>query len=899
MATKKNEAYVEFKAKTSEFSKGIKQMNSDLKTATNELRLNSTQLKGTGDSVELLSERKNILQRELDASRKKVELTEKSLEECEATLGKNSKEYQSLNNAVIAAKNQQQAIQNELNQTTTRLEIVTKENKEATSAFGQLTDKIEKQETELKELKDEYVETVLKFGDASDEAKKLEREISDLSGELKENKNVFDSARDKADEFDKSLDNVGDSAANTEGGFTIMKGTVSDLASEAIQFATDKVSEFIDYLLELPEATREIRQDMATLETSFERQGFTTEQALNTWKDLYTIFGEDDRAVEAANLIAKMSSNQEELNTWVEITKGIWGTYQDSLPVEGLAEASNETAKVGTVTGVLADALNWSSEASKMFAGYMGGDVVTAEDAFNVALSECTTEAERQALITETLTALYSDSAKAYEDASGSQLEAKEVTAENTLIQNELANSIEPVTTAWQNLKNQALETVLPLIQKITGFLAENEAVLKIVQATIMVVTGALAALLVVGAAFLVYLFALPVAIIAAISLVVAFWDEIKQFFVNLWQSITEIFSKLTTWLDTNVVQPIIGFFTNLWQSLKNIWDSICNVVQVAFMLIGSIISAAVNIITLPFRFIWENCKEYVFSAFEWIKEKISIAIDFIKNLVQVGFSFVKEKIITPITKAKDKVVEIFNKIRTSVQEKITALKEKVTSTFNTIKEKITTPITNAKNKAVEIFNNIKSSVTSKIESLKSSVTSKFNAVKEKMISPIEKARDKIKGIVDKIKGFFSNLKLKLPNIKLPHFSISGSFSLNPPSVPKLAINWYAKGGVFTKPTVLSGFGEAGTEYALPLNERSLTPLAVMLNKLTTSGENGLGEVLAGRFDRAVDRLTERLENLEAKFYLDGKEFATAEAGYSDSVNGTRSQLIERGLSLK
>ena len=87
MAGKKNEAYIEFKAKTSEFDKGIKQMNAELKNASNALRLNATQLKGTGDSVDLLSERQNILQNELEASKEKVELTEKSLAECRATRG--------------------------------------------------------------------------------------------------------------------------------------------------------------------------------------------------------------------------------------------------------------------------------------------------------------------------------------------------------------------------------------------------------------------------------------------------------------------------------------------------------------------------------------------------------------------------------------------------------------------------------------------------------------------------------------------------------------------------------------------------------------------------------------------------------------------------------------------
>ena len=204
-----------------------------------------------------------------------------------------------------------------------------------------------------------------------------------------------------------------------------------------------------------------------------------------------------------------------------------------------------------------------------------------------------------------------------------------------------------------------------------------------------------------------------------------------------------------------------------------------------------------------------------------------------------------------------------------------------------------------ARSESVHLINNIKTSISDKINSIKSTVTTKFNEIKSKIIEPIEKAKDKVKEMVDKIKGFFDALKLKLPHIKLPHFSIQGEFSLEKMTVPKLAIEWYAKGGFFNGPTVLSGLGEAGPEYALPLNERSLAPLAVMLNKLTAQGEGGVADTLASRFDRAVDILATRLENLEANFYVDGERFATATAGYNDTASGTRLRLAERGLAIK
>jgi len=181
----------------------------------------------------------------------------------------------------------------------------------------------------------------------------------------------------------KGVKDVGDGAKDAGKDIDTMDIAVGNLVANGISALISKAGEAVKSLYSMAEETREFRQDMGTLETAFSEANFSADTATDTWKDLYAIFGEDDRAVEAANNIARMAETQEELNNWVEITTGIWGVYQDALPVEGLAEAAGETAKTGKVTGGLADALNWSSEAAEMFAKYMSEDVTTAEDAFN------------------------------------------------------------------------------------------------------------------------------------------------------------------------------------------------------------------------------------------------------------------------------------------------------------------------------------------------------------------------------------------------------------------------------------------------------------------------------------------------------------------------------------
>lgn len=279
-----------------------------------------------------------------------------------------------------------------------------------------------------------------------------------------------------ADEAQGQLEELEKASRDLKGGFTIAKGAAADLVSSGIQTIVGAAKDAATSIYGLAESTREFRQDMGTLETAFDSAGFSAETATDTWKGLYSVFGEDDRAVEAANNIARMADNQEELEEWVKITTGVWGTYQDALPVESLAEAAAETAKVGQVTGTFADALNWSSEAAEMLAGFMNDEVTTAEDAFNVALSACSDEAERQALITDTLTVLYGDAAAKYEETAGTLMDANEANADYTLTLAEMGEKIEPVTTAVQQGFNKILTKVLELMGE-TDFTAIAEQV--------------------------------------------------------------------------------------------------------------------------------------------------------------------------------------------------------------------------------------------------------------------------------------------------------------------------------------------------------------------------------------------------------------------------------------
>ena len=196
-------------------------------------------------------------------------------------------------------------------------------------------------------------------------------------------------------------------------------------------------------------------------------------------------------------------------------------------------------------------------------------------------------------------------------------------------------------------------------------------------------------------------------------------------------------------------------------------------------------------------------------------------------------------------------------------------IKAVVIRVANSISEKIE----EMKTKAVEHFTNLKEGIASRVEAIKSSVAEKFNAIKEKMLKPIQSARDKVKELIEKIKSFF-HFTWSLPKLKMPHLKITGEFSISPPSVPKFSVDWYARGGVFDKPTLftsggrLGGLGEAGAEAIVPLenNTQWLDKIADRLSDKLGGGRNIVLQVDGKTFGQisvdSINALTKQTGNL-------------------------------------
>lgn len=281
----------------------------------------------------------------------------------------------------------------------------------------------------------EAVELRTKINNETAAMEKSEKETEELTEALRKLKEEQNDAGEAADD-----------ASEKTGGFGAVARNVAVNSIAAIATAcAGAVTAFFG----LAESTREARANMAKLETGFTTAGLSAEAATNTYNELYGVLGDDGQATEAAAHLAQLANNEEDLAKWTNIATGVYATFGDSLPIEGLTEAANETAKTGALTGGLADALNWAG---------------VSEDEFQASLDACTTEQERQALITETLNGLYSEAADAYAENNAEVIAANKAQAQLNDAMNDLGAIAEPIMTTLKTLAADLLTTITPFV---------------------------------------------------------------------------------------------------------------------------------------------------------------------------------------------------------------------------------------------------------------------------------------------------------------------------------------------------------------------------------------------------------------------------------------------------
>ena len=842
----KNEAKVTFKAETDAFTDGIKAINTSIGAMNAQLKLNSAQLDGTSSDTEALRSNMKLLADALASAGQQVELTRMKLESACAIFGENSVEADRLRKSLALAELQEANLGKKLDAASAALDA-------QESAFGQLSGTISQQEGELEGLKRSYTNVVLEQGGESDAAKELAGQITVLSKELEGNRATLREASDAADQLTRSTDEVTQAAEEAEGGWTMMKGVLADLVSNGIQAGIGKLHDLASAVWGLPEATREYRTAMAKLDTAFSKANFSADVAAGTYRTLYRVVGDTDQATEAANLIANMAKNQKELQQWTTILTGVFGTYGDSLPVESLAETAAETAKTGTVTGSLADALNWSSEAATMFAGYMNKDVKTAEDAFNVALSQCSNEQERQALITETLTKLYGGAAEQYQETAGDILDANDATARLAEVQSQMGEAMEPANTAWQNLKTTLMESFLPIaIERVQGLAGQIDALAGALSGvigwcqehqTLLTVIGI--GLGVLATAILGYNISLHATAIATAVVTTA---------TGAFAAVVGFLTSPITWVIAGIT-ALIAIGVALYQN----WDTA-----------SAVLANVWNSIKETAAAVWNGIKDTLLGVWNGIRSGVTNGVNAVKNTVSAIWDGIKTVTSTVWNGIKSCVTGVVGGIKNGVSTGINAVKNTVSSIWHGIQSVTTTVWHGIKSGVVGVVTGVKTTVGNLFNGLKNTVSSIWNGIKSAIITPVTAAKEKVKGVIDKIKGLF-HFSWSLPKLKVPHFGISPAGwkvgDLLKGSIPHLSVRWAAKGGIMRNPTLFGG-GEAGAEGILPL-ERNTWWMDKLADIVTV---RMAGQTQAIDYDRLQGLVRELVDGMTQPIYFKDRE---------------------------
>ena len=345
--------------------------------------------------------------------------------------------------------------------------------KEAEKKAQEQFEKGEISEEQYRALQREIIATERKLDQFKDAAKDTAAEQKRLANASKDAGDAMDEQAEKTDDADDAAEDLDDSAG------ALAAGGLAAMAAAATAAITAIVA--------LAEETREYRNEMAKLDVAFKDNGFTAAAATKTYEELQSVLGETEQAVEAANNIAALAKSEDDLAKWTEIATGVYAKFGASLPIEGLAEAANETMRVGQITGPLADALNWAAAEGETFGVKMKkatkaneewnkavSAATSAEDFFNLALQECSTEQERQQLITETLTGLYSNAAVQFRETNKEVIASNKATEKWNKATAKVGKTVEPVMTDLRELGATLVEDVEEPLESIAEYVRKD-----------------------------------------------------------------------------------------------------------------------------------------------------------------------------------------------------------------------------------------------------------------------------------------------------------------------------------------------------------------------------------------------------------------------------------------
>jgi len=558
------------------------------------------------------------------------------------------------------------------------------------------------------------------------------------------------------------------------------------------------------------ESTREYRAEMALLESAFITAGHSSEAAKTTYSELNAVLGDSGQAVEASQHLAKIADNEKELAGLTDILTGVYATFGESLPLEGLAEGINHSASLGEVQGSLADALEWSG---------------ISVESFNEKLAGLSTEEERQDLITKTLNDTYGKASEQYKATNADVMEARKAQERLSDAMAKVGEIGEPIMTDIKNAIAGMAESAVPVLEDMVNWFRDSVTWIKENKTTIdiwvAVIIGATAAI--------------------GTFMLIMNWGSIMSAAASALNKVKLAMIAFNATLLANpiglVVAAVVGLvaaFIYLWNNVegfRNFWKK-------TWATIKSLASSA-----------WKSIRKYFSDAWAAIKKMWSAAGSFFRGIwngIKNAFSAVKSWFSNIFRNAWNGVKSIWNGAKSffsGIYSKIKGVFGSVNTWFRSKFQSAWTSIKNVFSGWGSFFSGLWSKIKSKFGSMGSSIGSAMgNAVKNGMNGVISKVQSTInKGI-----GFI-NSAIRLAN-KLPGINVG--------TVPKISLPRLARGGVLEKGQIglLEG---SGAEAVVPLenNRAWISKVAEDMNKMQPQSN----EAVVARMNRIIELLEELL----------------------------------------
>lgn len=717
------------------------------------------------------------------------------------------------------------------------------------------------------------------------------------------------------EETNDALKGMDDATEDVEESSGKLGETLANVAKTGLAAVAAGAAALVGGLVASAEATREYRTEMGKLDTAFTMAGHSSEAATATYKSLQGVLGETDQAVEAANHLAKLATNEQDLATWTDICTGVYATFGASLPIEGLTEAANETAKTGALTGSLADALNWAG---------------VNEEKFQEQLDACTTEQERAALITNTLNGLYSETAATYKETNAEVIRANEANEAWMESMAGVGGAIEPILTDVKMMGAALLSDAVPGVQALAdafrgllngedGAAADFGAAFSdLVNGLVTKITESLPAIAETGLSIVTTLASsliqqIPTLLSTAGQIVGQLVNGIINSLPQLLAQGREMLSSLANGIRENLPSLVSQALDTVENFANTIYESAPGLIETGFELLSSLVSGIMSSLPELIARVPEIVSTFanvINDNFPTILKKgAELILQIIKGIISAIPTLIANipKIITAIVD----VWEAFNWLNLG-KKAITALKDGVLKMVGAVKnagksvmDGITNAIKNLPSKLLELGKNGISSLGNAIKNGLSTVKSAAKSVLDGVLNTIKDLPKKMLTVgKDLVKGLWNGISDMTGWVigKIQSFGdsvlggIKSFFGIKSPSrvfrdeVGAMLAEGMAVGIEENADAPLDAMGDLSDSM---LDEAADLNGLTLERKMKNTFETSAAASGSGMLDK-LDRILAAIERGQV-ITIDGKQLIGATADGYDTTLGQRRALAARG----